>query len=64
MPSCLGCGKEMAEVSRKVIKGEGAKGRPNYKATYQCTNDACKEKGQKKGFLDDGLMFIPLPDGR
>lgn len=45
-------------------QGEGAKGRPNYKATYQCTNDACKEKGQKKGFLDDGLMFIPLPDGR
>ena len=63
MPSCLGCGKDMKETSRKIIKGEVASGRPNFKAVYQCGNDACKEKGQKKSFLDDGLMFIPLPDG-
>jgi hypothetical protein len=52
----------MAEVSRKVIKGEVASGKPNYKAVYKCAQDACKEKGVKKSFLDDGLMFIPLPD--
>lgn len=64
MPSCLGCGKDMKEVSRKIIKGEVASGRPNYKAVYQCFNDACQQKGKKISFLDDGLMFIPLPDGQ
>jgi hypothetical protein len=64
MASCLGCGKEMKEVSRKIIKGEVASGRPNYKAVYQCANDACAQKGQKRSFLDDGLMVIPLPDGQ
>ena len=63
MPTCLGCGKEMAEVSRKIIKGEMAHGSPNYKAVYQCANASCQQKGQKRSFLDDGLMFIPLPDG-
>lgn len=62
MPSCLGCGKELTEISRKIIKGEVAQGRPNYKAVYQCANPSCAEKGSKKSFLDDGLIFIPLPD--
>jgi len=64
MPSCLGCGKEMAEISRKIIKGEVASGRTNFKVVYQCGNPACGEKGRQKGFLDDGLMFIPLPEGQ
>ena len=64
MPSCLGCGNEMKEVSRKIIKGEMANGTPNYKAVYQCSNEKCGQKGQKRSFLDDGLMFIPLPDGQ
>ena len=63
MPICLGCGKEMAETSRKIIKGEVASGKPNYKAVYTCKNTACFQKGEKKAFLDDGMMFIPLPDG-
>lgn len=64
MPSCLGCGNEMKEMSRKIIKGEKASGNPNYKAVYQCENKSCGQKGQKKSFLDDGMMFIPLPDGQ
>ena len=52
----------MKETSRKIIKGEVARGRPNFKVVYQCGNDTCGQKGQKKGFLDDGLMVIPLPD--
>ena len=63
MPSCLGCGKDLAEISRKIIKGEVAGGVPNYKAVYNCKNASCSEKGKKKSFLDDGMMFIPLPDG-
>ncbi len=62
MPSCLGCGQEMAEKSRKVIKGEVARNSPNYKVDYHCQNDSCGQKGKKKSFLDDGLIFIPLPD--
>ncbi len=54
----------MTEVSRKIIKGEMAQGSPNYKAVYHCANEKCGEKGRKKSFLDDGLMFIPLPDGQ
>ena len=53
----------MKEISRKIIKGEMANGTPNYKAVYSCANEKCGEKGQKRSFLDDGLMFIPLPDG-
>ena len=65
MPTCLGCGNEMKEISRKIIKGEMAGGgAPNYKAVYQCVHGACKEKGEKRSFLDDGLMFIPLPEGQ
>ena len=64
MPSCLGCGKDMKETSRKIIKGETAGAAPNYKAVYQCKNDACGQKGQKRSFLDDGMMFIPLHDGQ
>ena len=65
MPSCLGCGAEMREVSRKIIKGEMAGGgAPNYKAVYECANKSCGDKGTKKSFLDDGMMFIPLPDGK
>lgn len=62
MPSCLDCGEEMNEVSRRIIKGEMAKGTPNYKVDYHCENVKCGKKGQRKPFLDDGLMFIPLPD--
>jgi hypothetical protein len=62
MPTCEGCGLEMKEVSRKIIKGEAATGRPNYKAVYRCENKVCAKKGVGKGFLDDGLLFIPLPD--
>ncbi|HVZ80240.1 MAG TPA: hypothetical protein VHE12_05475 [bacterium] len=54
----------MNEVSRKIIKGEVAKGTPNYKVEYHCENVKCGKKGQRKAFLDDGLMFIPLPDGK
>jgi hypothetical protein len=64
MPSCLGCGDEMTQVSRKIIKGEMAAGHANYKAVYQCKSEKCAEKGVKKSFLDDGMMFIPLPDGK
>jgi len=65
MPTCLGCGKEMKELSRKIIKGEMAGGgAPNYKAVYACGSGTCKEKGAKKSFLDDGMMFIPLPEGQ
>jgi hypothetical protein len=64
MPSCLGCGSEMKEISRKIIKGEVAAGKTNYKAVYSCQKDSCAQKGAKKSFLDDGLMFIPLPDGQ
>lgn len=64
MPSCLGCGKDMTEVSRKIIKGEVSGNGANYKAVYNCKNADCKEKGVKKSFLDDGMMFIPLPDGQ
>ena len=64
MPSCLGCGDEMKQISRKIIKGEAASGHTNYKAVYQCENQKCGEKGAKKSFLDDGMMFIPLPDGK
>ncbi|HET9870779.1 MAG TPA: hypothetical protein VFR02_09835 [bacterium] len=64
MPSCLGCGGEMKQVSRKIIKGEQASGHANYKAVYQCGNEKCTEKGAKKSFLDDGMMLIPLPDGK
>jgi len=64
MPSCLGCGVEMKQVSRKIIKGEVAAGRVNYKAVYQCEIESCAQKGLKRSFLDDGMMFIPLPDGK
>jgi hypothetical protein len=65
MPTCLGCGKELTEESRKIIKGEMAGGgAPNYKVVYRCANGSCEEKGAKKSFLDDGMMFIPLPDGQ
>jgi len=36
----------------------------NYKAVYQCPNASCAQKGLKRSFLDDGMMFIPLPDGQ
>jgi uncharacterized protein with PIN domain len=62
MPSCLACGGEMKEVSRKIIKGEVSSGRPNYKVLAQCPNPSCARKGVPTGFLDDGMMFIPLPD--
>jgi hypothetical protein len=64
MPSCLGCGEEMKQVSRKIIKGEVAAGGVNYKAVYQCEIESCDQKGLKRSFLDDGMMFIPLPDGK
>jgi hypothetical protein len=64
MASCLGCGKDMAEASRKIIKGEVSGETPNYKVVYQCKNDSCKNKGLKVSFLDDGMMMIPLPDGQ
>ena len=54
----------MKQVSRKIIKGEQASGHANYKAVYQCGNEKCTEKGAKKSFLDDGMMLIPLPDGK
>lgn len=63
MPSCLGCGTAMKEVSRKAIKGKTPAGRTNHKVLYQCQNGKCGEKGKPKGFLDDGMMVIPLPDG-
>ncbi len=62
MPSCDGCGTEMKEISRKIIKGEASTGRPHFKAVYACEDKNCDQKGTPKGFLDDGLMFIPLPD--
>lgn len=64
MASCLGCGKEMAEISRKIIKEEVSGGRPDYKVVYQCKNNSCQSKGIKILFLDDGMMMIPLPDGQ
>jgi hypothetical protein len=64
MPSCLGCGEGLVEISRKIIKGEVVSGKPNFKAVYKCENDSCAQKGLKKSFLDDGLLFIPLPDGQ
>ena len=64
MASCLGCGKEMNEISRKIVKGEVAGGHPNYKVVYQCANSSCGQKGLKISFLDDGMMMIPLPDGK
>jgi len=64
MASCLGCGKDMVEASRKIIKGEGSSGKSNYKVVYQCKNDSCKNKGSKISFLDDGMMIIPLPGGQ
>jgi hypothetical protein len=64
MASCLGCGKDMTEMSRKIIKGEKASGSPNYKVVYQCKNESCKNKALKISFLDDGMMMIPLPDGQ
>ena len=64
MASCLGCGKDMAESSRKIIKGGSSSGTPNYKVVYQCENESCKNKGLKVSFLDDGMMMIPLPDGQ
>jgi hypothetical protein len=54
----------MKEISRKIIKGEVAAGKTNYKAVYSCQKDSCTQKGAKKSFLDDGMMFIPLPDGQ
>ncbi|HUO58118.1 MAG TPA: hypothetical protein VMV05_08070 [bacterium] len=63
MPACLGCGKELAEISRKIIKGEMAAGVTQYKAVYACSNRDCGEKGKRKSFLDDGLVFVPLPEG-
>jgi hypothetical protein len=64
MASCLGCGKDMTEVSRKIMKGQKAGASPNYKVTHQCKNETCKNKGLKISFLDDGMMMIPLPDGQ
>jgi hypothetical protein len=64
MASCLGCGKDMSEMSRKIIKGDKAGGSSNYKVVYQCKNESCKNKGLKISFLDDGMMMIPLPDGQ
>jgi len=64
MASCLGCGKDMAETSRKIIKDTGSKGSSNYKVLYQCQNPSCSKKGLKIPFLDDGMMMIPLPDGQ
>jgi len=64
MASCLGCGKDMAEASRKIIKGEVSGGHPNYKVVFQCQNPSCSKKGLKVPFLDDGMMMIPLPDGQ
>jgi len=64
MPSCLGCGTDMKETSRKIVKGEKSSGSPVYKAVYQCQKESCQQKGAKKSFLDDGMMFIPLPDGQ
>jgi uncharacterized protein with PIN domain len=61
MPSCLGCGKNLVEMSRKAVKG-GAESRPNFRVVYRCENDQCDQKKAKKSFLDDGLLFIPLPD--
>ena len=63
MASCLGCGKDMAETSRKKMKGEGSGGSHAFKVVYQCKNEKCK-KGVKTSFLDDGMMMIPLPDGQ
>ena len=54
----------MVEASRKIIKGEIASGRPNYKVVYQCKNTSCAKKDLKISFLDDGMMMIPLPDGQ
>lgn len=54
----------MKEISRKIIKGELAAGKTNYKVVYSCQNPSCAQKGAKKSFLDDGLMFIPLPNGQ
>lgn len=64
MASCLGCGKDMAEASRKIIKGEVSGGRPNYKVLFQCQNASCSQKELKIPFIDDGMMMIPLPDGQ
>jgi len=64
MSSCLGCGKDMTEVSRKIMKGAGSSGSANYKVIYQCQNSSCSKKGLKIPFLDDGMMIIPLPDGQ
>ena len=64
MASCLGCGKDMVEASRKKMKGEGSGGSANYKVVYQCKQESCKNKGLKISFLDDGMMMIPLPDGQ
>jgi hypothetical protein len=64
MASCLGCGKEMLEASRKIIKGEVSSGCPNYKVVFQCQNSSCSKKELKIPFIDDGMMMIPLPDGQ
>jgi hypothetical protein len=64
MASCLGCGKDMEETSRKIMKGGRSSGGPNYKVVYQCQNPSCSKKGLKIQFLDDGMMMIPLPDGQ
>ena len=64
MASCLVCGKDMVEASRKIIKGEVSGSGANYKVVYQCKNEPCSKKGLKISFLDDGMMMIPLPDGQ
>jgi hypothetical protein len=64
MASCLGCGNDMVETSRKIMKDKSSSKNPTYKVIYQCKNASCGKKGVKISFLDDGLMQIPLSDGQ
>ncbi len=61
MPTCLGCGDELKEVSRKKVQQPGYKNKV-LKVVYQCPKADCKEKGLKKNFLEEGGMVIPLND--
>jgi hypothetical protein len=61
MPSCLGCGKALKELSRKKVKEPGTKN-DLIKAAFSCPNPSCPEKGMKKFFLMNGMMVIPVSE--
>jgi hypothetical protein len=59
MPTCLGCGKIMKELSREKVKQPGTNTNLN-KVAFSCQSLSCQEKGVKKLFLMDGVMVIPV----